>query len=88
MSDLLVVLEVEEAEETPAVAVELVEVPVVLRADASDHTTIAARQEELGIAVLEERVQLAVEVCVALELERWDPRRAGVQPVGQVDESF
>ena len=39
-----------------------------------------------AVAVLEERVELAVQVRVAFELERRDPRRPGVKPVRQLDE--
>ena len=39
-----------------------------------------ANEEVLGLAVLEERVQAARQEHVALELQRRDPRRVGVQP--------
>ena len=52
IGDLLVVLEVEEPEESPAVAVEAVEVLVVLSTDPADHAAVPPGQEELAVAVL------------------------------------
>ena len=75
-SDLLVVLELEEAEEPQRLPWNSLKSLSYWALIAPDDATVAPRQEELGVAVLEERVQLAVEVGVALELERRDPGRA------------
>jgi len=63
--------------------VELVEGVVDLGRDAPDDPPAAPRQEVLSLAVLEVRVRLAAQEQVALELERGNPRRSGVQPERQ-----
>ena len=85
--DLRVVLELEEAEHAPAVAVVGVEVVVVMRADAADDAAVAAGQEQLGVAVAEERVEAPREEDPPLELERRDPDAGSrVQAVRELDE--
>jgi hypothetical protein len=85
--DLRVVLELEEAEHPPAVAVMGVEGVVVLRADAPHHAAVAAGEEQLRVAVREEGVEAAREEDPALELERWDPDPGSrVQAVRELDE--
>ena len=64
----------------------LVEGAVDLGADPADDAAIAPGEEQLRIAVLEERVELAVEVRVALQLQRRDPLGPSVQPERQLDE--
>src|SRR5436305_368221 len=83
-----VVLELEEAEHAPAAVVELVEGVVELGADPADHPLAAQGKEVFGLAVLEVGVEPAVEEEAALQFQRWDPGRAGVEPVGQVDEAL
>ena len=70
----------------PAAAVELVEREVDLGGDPADDPPAAPGQEVLGLAVGEERVQLAGQELVALELQRRDPRGARVQAERQRDE--
>ncbi len=82
-----VLLHLEEAEHPPGVVVELVEGGVDLRAHAADGTAVAPGQEELALAVLEERVQPAGQEHVPLELEGRDPGRPdSMQPERQIDE--
>ena len=52
---------------------------VDLGRDPPDDTTVAAGEEVLGVAVLEERVEAPVEEQIPLELQWWDPGRSGVQ---------
>ena len=85
--DLGVVLELEEAEHPPAVAVVGVERVVVLGADAADDPPVAAGEEQLGVAVLEERVEAAGEEDAAARGAAGAPRRRSrVQPVRELDE--
>ena len=51
-----VVLALEEAEQAPVVALELVEVAVDVGGDAADRLAVAPGEEVLGLGVLEERV--------------------------------
>src|SRR4051795_3478950 len=82
-----VVLELEEAEHAPLVAVGGVEGVVDLSADAPGHAARAARQEQPRVAVREERVLAPAEERVALQTQRGDPLRRGrVQPEGKLDE--
>jgi len=83
---LLVVLELEEAEHAPARVVVAVVAVIDLGGDPPDHATAPPGQEVLGAAMGEERVELAGQELVALELERRNPRRPGVQTKGQVNE--
>jgi hypothetical protein len=70
-----IVLALEEPEQAPVVALELVEVMVDVGADPPDRLPVAQRQEELGLRVVEERILPAIEECPALGDERWDPVR-------------
>jgi hypothetical protein len=65
--DLGVVLELEEAEHAPAVAVEAVEGVVVLGGDPAHHAAVAQGQEQLRGAVLEVGVPPLGEKGVALQ---------------------
>src|SRR3954469_19237392 len=79
--DLGVVLELEEAEHPPARVVVGVEEVVELGADPPDDAPVAAGQEQLRVALAEERVVAPVEEQVALQAQRGHPdRRTGVQP--------
>jgi hypothetical protein len=71
----LVVLAFEEAEQAPVVALELVEAPVHVGADAADGPAVPPGEEVLGLGVLEERVLRAVEVPLALRDQRRHPVR-------------
>src|SRR3954467_8586371 len=85
--DLRVVLELEEAEHPPAVALVGVECVVDLGADTPHHAALAPRAEQLRVAVLEEGVLAAAEEQPALDAQRGDPvRRGRVQPVRELDE--
>ena len=85
--DVRRVLELEEAEHAPAVAVVGVEVVVVLGADAAHDAPVAPGQEELRVAVREERVLRAHQEHVALQTQRGHPDPGGrVQPVREFDE--
>ena len=67
--------------------VEGVEVVVVLGRDAPDHALAATGEEQLRVAVREERVQPPVEEQPALQAQRRHPDgRSRVQPVRQLDE--
>ena len=85
--DVRRVLELEEAEHAPAVVVERVEVVVVLGADAADDAAVAPGEEQLRVAVREERVLRAHQEQVALQTQRGHPDPGGrVQPVRELDE--
>src|SRR5206468_12307710 len=56
-----VVFELEKAEQAPAVALELVERPIDLDADPAHHPPVAPGEEQLGLAMAEEGIQLAVQ---------------------------
>ena len=85
--DLRVLLELEEAEHAPRVVVVVVEGAVDLGADPAHHAAVAAGEEELRLAVLEEGVEARAQEQVALELERGDPGRpVSMQPERQIDE--
>ncbi len=89
LEHLLVVLELEEAEPAPVLALVLVEGVVDLRADAPDDATVAPRQEVLGLAVAEEGVHAAAEEQPPLELQRGHPLRVvSMQAEREVDESL
>jgi hypothetical protein len=84
---LLVVLDLEEAEHPPAVVVVGVEGVVDLGADPPDDATVAAGQEQLGLAVAEERVEPRREEQPALEPERGHPLLGGsMKPEREPDE--
>ena len=84
--DLLVVLELEEPEHSPAARVVLAEGVVDLRRDSPHGATVTAREEVLPLGVLEVRIQPAIQKLVALDLERGDPRGPRVQSKRQRDE--
>ena len=85
--DLRVVLELEEAEHAPARAVVGVEEVVELGADAADDAAVAPRQEQLRVALGEERVVAPAEEQVALQPQGRHPdRRTRVQPERELDE--
>ena len=82
-----VVLQLEEAEHAPGVAVELVERAVDLSADPAHHAPVATGEEQLRLAVLEERARARVQEQLALDLERGNPLlRVRVQPERELDE--
>ena len=70
---LRVVLELEEPEHAPRVRVEVVERGVDLRADPARHPPVAAREEELRLAVLEEGPRARVEEQPPLYAKRGNP---------------
>ena len=70
---LRVVLQLEEAEHPPGVVVEVVERGVDLGADPAHHAAVAARQEQLRLTVLEERVEARAEEQPALYPQRGNP---------------
>src|SRR5437588_7896726 len=82
----LVVLELQEPEHPPPAVMEVVERVVDLRRDTPHHSTLAPRQEVLGLAVGEVRIQLAGKKQVALELQRRYPGRAFMQAEREPDE--
>ena len=65
----------EEAEQAPVVALELVEVVVDVGADPAHGLAVAPGQEELDVGVLEERVLAPVQELPPLAHERGDPVR-------------
>src|SRR5204863_2239764 len=68
-------------------AVVVVEGVVDVRADAAGHAPVAQRQQVLGLAVVKEDVQPAVEEQAPLQAQRWDPARVvSMQGEGEVDE--
>ena len=77
--DLRVVLALEEAEQPPVVALELVEVAVDVGADPAHELSVPPGQEVLGLGVLEERVLLPVEELPAA------PRSAGGPSAARYD---
>src|SRR3954453_6157115 len=85
--DVARVLELQEAEHPPAVALELVERVVVLRRDPPHDAPVAHGHEQLRIAVREERVLAAHQEQPALQAQRRHPDPgARVQPVRELDE--
>jgi len=64
----LVVLTLEEAEQAPAVVLELVEAVIDVSADAPDRLPVAIGEEVLRLRMLEERVAALVE---ALRTSSW-----------------
>ena len=85
--DLGVVLELQEAEHPRLVAVVGVPGLVDLRADAPHDAAVAPGQEQLGVAVLEERVEAPVQEQAPLDPQRGDPvLRGRVQAVRELDE--
>ena len=86
-SDLGVVLDLEEPEHAPRVAVEGVERVVDLGGDPADHPPRPAGEEIARLAVLEERVLAPAQEGVPLDAQRGDPLRRGrVEPEGKLDE--
>jgi hypothetical protein len=82
-----VVLELQEAEHAPGVLLEVVESRVDLSADPAHHAAVPAGEEELGLAVLEERVEAPAQEQATLDSERGDPLlRVRVQPERELDE--
>ena len=87
LQHLLVVLELEEPEPAPVLALVVVEGVVDLGADAADDAPVAAGEEVLGFAVAEEGVHPPVQEQAPLELQRWHPLRVvSMQAERQVDE--
>ncbi len=87
--DLLVVLELQEAEPAPVLLLVVVEGVVHLGGDAAHDAPVAAGQEVLGLSVTEEGVQAPVEKDPALELGQRHPQRmVSMHPERDVDERF
>ena len=82
-----VVLQLEEPEHAPGVALVLVERAVDLSADAAHHPPVATGEEQLGLAMLEERARTRTQEQLTLDLERGNPLLGvRVQPERELDE--
>ena len=85
LEQLLVVLELQEAEHARPAVVEAVVRVVDLGAHTADDASAAARQEVLGLAVLEVGVQVPAQEDPALQSKGGHPGRPAVQTKRQLD---
>ena len=85
LEQLLIVLELEEAEHARVAFVEAVVRVVDLGAGAADNASATTGEEVLGLAVLEIGVQVSAQEDPALQPKGWHPGRPRVQTKGQLD---